>query len=203
MDPRQAGPDDVALVAEIAAGGFADDPVMGWVFPDPATRESALRVVFDLIARRYLAKEGLVHLLDRSCTAMWERPGPGGAAVEPAREEPQDEPSPEVAAVLTSEVVERFAVVEAALVENRPHDRPHWYLGILSTIPERQSRGLGGQIMAPVLSVCDSEGWPAYLESSNPRNLAFYFRHGFVQTGEITLADGPSLYPMWREPAGP
>ena len=41
---------------------------------------------------------------------------------------------------------------------------------------------------------------PAYLESSNPRNISLYLRHGFVDTGEITAADGPSLIPMWREP---
>ena len=199
MDPRQAGRDDVAVVADIAARGFTDDPVMGWVFPDPATRQAALRVVFDVVARRYLAKQGLVQLLDRSCTALWERPGPVAADVEAA----QEEPSPEVAAVFSPEVVERFAVLEAALAETRPQGRPHWYLGTLSTVPERQSGGLGGRMLAPVLSVCDSEGWPAYLESSNPRNLAFYFRHGFVQTGEIILPEGPSLYPMWREPAGP
>jgi hypothetical protein len=39
-------------------------------------------------------------------------------------------------------------------------------------------------------------------ESSNPRNMTLYRRHGFDQTGEIPLPDGPSLYPMWRAPRG-
>jgi hypothetical protein len=28
--------------------------------------------------------------------------------------------------------------------------------------------------------------------------MTLYRRHGFEQTGEIPLPDGPSLYPMWR-----
>jgi ribosomal protein S18 acetylase RimI-like enzyme len=41
---------------------------------------------------------------------------------------------------------------------------------------------------------------PAYLESSNPRNMSLYRRHGFEQVGELPLPDGPALYPMWRTP---
>jgi RimJ/RimL family protein N-acetyltransferase len=55
-------------------------------------------------------------------------------------------------------------------------------------------------VLQPVLSICDTDGSPAYLESSNAANMAFYRRLGFVPTGEITLPDGPSLYPMWRDP---
>lgn len=39
----------------------------------------------------------------------------------------------------------------------------------------------------------------AYLESSNPRNLSFYRRHGFVATGDIELENGPTMTSMWRE----
>jgi len=33
--------------------------------------------------------------------------------------------------------------------------------------------------MIPILEHCDSEGMPAYLESSKESNIAFYRRHGF------------------------
>jgi hypothetical protein len=31
--------------------------------------------------------------------------------------------------------------------------------------------------------------------------MTLYRRHGFVETAELNLPDGPSLYAMWRDPA--
>ena len=56
--------------------------------------------------------------------------------------------------------------------------------------------------MGPVLERCDTEGIPAYLESSKESNIAYYRRFGFEVTGEIVIAPGgPTVWPMWREPS--
>ena len=81
-----------------------------------------------------------------------------------------------------------------------PQDRPHWYLFILGTEPAAQGRGLGSALLAQVLARIDADGMPAYLESSNERNLALYGRHGFEITSEVTIPGGPRIWPMWREP---
>ena len=42
---------------------------------------------------------------------------------------------------------------------------------------------------------------PAYLESSNPANVALYARHGFAPCGVIEIpGGGPQIVTMWREP---
>ena len=57
-------------------------------------------------------------------------------------------------------------------------------------------------LLAPVLGRCDREGLPAYLESSKESNIAYYERFGFAVIGELQAAPGgPTLWPMWREPA--
>jgi len=77
----------------------------------------------------------------------------------------------------------------------------HWYLPAVGTIPAMQGRGSGRRVLMPVLDRCDSDGLPAYLESSNPRNVPFYLRLGFEVTGDITTADGgATLTGMWRRP---
>jgi GNAT superfamily N-acetyltransferase len=188
-DERNATAGDVALVARIAAAGFHDDPVMSWVFADPATRLAHLGTAFTGLALDYLPDRGTVHVLGEACVTFWRPPSFHYAPPEPA----SDSPFP-------ADAVERLAILDEAMAAHHPHDTPHWYLNVISTLPERQGQGLGGLILQPVLAVCDADSVPAYLESSNPRNMTLYRRLGFEQTGEITLPDGPALYPMWRTP---
>jgi len=60
--------------------------------------------------------------------------------------------------------------------------------------------GYGHALMHNRLERCDAEHVPVYLESSNADNIGYYNRFGFDVTGEITMPDGPTLWPMWRRP---
>ena len=64
----------------------------------------------------------------------------------------------------------------------------------------QQSRGLGARLLWPVLERCDHERLPAYLESTNPRNVPFYESLGFAQVGMIQSGTSPQIVPMLREP---
>jgi GNAT superfamily N-acetyltransferase len=78
---------------------------------------------------------------------------------------------------------------------------PHSYLGYLGTRRDRQGQGLGTQMLAEVLAGADTDGMPAYLESSSERNLPLYERNGFRVVGELqALGHGPAIWRMWREP---
>jgi GNAT superfamily N-acetyltransferase len=77
----------------------------------------------------------------------------------------------------------------------------HYYLEALGTRQDMQSKGVGSAVIRHMLDRCDAEGMPAYLESSNVRNVPFYARHGFETTGEIAVGKGaPTVTAMWREP---
>jgi hypothetical protein len=41
---------------------------------------------------------------------------------------------------------------------------------------------------------------PPYLESTNPRNLSLYLRHGFEILGTIRVGEAPPVVPMLRPP---
>ncbi len=85
-------------------------------------------------------------------------------------------------------------------VERAHPTEAHWYLAVLGTDPSKQGRGIGSALLAPVLEECDTEGIPAYLESSKESNLPFYGRHGFEVTEEIQIPGGPTIWGMWRDP---
>jgi ribosomal protein S18 acetylase RimI-like enzyme len=61
-------------------------------------------------------------------------------------------------------------------------------------------RGLGGALMRYAIERCDADKMLAYLESSNPRNIPLYERHGFEVMGEIKVGAGPTVTPMLRRP---
>jgi GNAT superfamily N-acetyltransferase len=74
---------------------------------------------------------------------------------------------------------------------------------VLGTDTAHQGKGIGSSLLAPILATCDEEGLPAYLESSKESNIPFYNRHGFEVSGEVKAKDGPTLWPMYREPRPP
>jgi GNAT superfamily N-acetyltransferase len=78
---------------------------------------------------------------------------------------------------------------------------PHWYLGYLGTRRGRQGQRLGTQMLRQVLAGADTDGVPAYLESSSERNLPLHERNGFRVIGKLqALGHGPTIWRMWREP---
>ena len=200
-DPRIATIEDASLVVSIAARGFYNDPVMSWVFPDPAARLDQLHVIFETIVDSHFPDSGTVYVLDDACVSLWRSPSfhRKSPAERSAAAGPAPPARPATSAAFAPDVLERLSVLGSMVTASHPQ-APHWYLGVLSTIPERQSQGLGARAVRPILAACDAEDLPAYLESSNARNIPFYQRQGFVLTGEIPLPGGPSLFPMWRNP---
>ena len=79
-------------------------------------------------------------------------------------------------------------------------DEPHWYLPMIGVEPHAQGTGLGGALMRHAVSRFDERRVLAYLESSNPRNISLYERHGFEVMGRIQVGDAPPLTPMLRQP---
>lgn len=79
--------------------------------------------------------------------------------------------------------------------------RAHWYLWVIGVRPERQGKGLGGRLIAPILATADAESTPCYLETESARNVGFYRRHGFEVIHETVVpGEGLHLWMMVREP---
>jgi ribosomal protein S18 acetylase RimI-like enzyme len=87
----------------------------------------------------------------------------------------------------------RGGVLEHAFSQARPAGQ-FWYLAQIGSSEPR--RGVGSALLERRLTSIEG---PAYLESSNQRNLSLYQRFGFAVTGEITLPDhGPTVWTMFR-----
>jgi ribosomal protein S18 acetylase RimI-like enzyme len=177
-----------AIVADLHAA-FMDDPVLGWVFPDEEHRRRYGMHFFAMHARR-LIPQGLAWRADGG-SALWALP-------DQWRESPWDDLR--LAAASLPGVWRRAPLVGRGMLalEARHPEEPHLYLAVIGVRPEVQGRGLGSALLRPGLSYADEHGLPAYLESSNIRNVPLYERHGFRVTGEHHQPAGPTMWLMWR-----
>ena len=75
------------------------------------------------------------------------------------------------------------------------------HLAFLGTGHGMTGKGLGSQCLRLGLNRADQAGIPCYLESSNPRNVPLYERHGFqvLETFKVDGSKGPVVTIMLRE----
>lgn len=169
--------------------GFSADPLMRWFWPDPNTYFEA-ESTMDLLAGDGVDLGAALEVNGFSGVALWLPPG----------YELEDDP---VIAAFQSSVAqdrqENLFQMFAAIDEYHPK-YPHWYLSMIAIDPFCQGQGLGSALMKHAVARCDAEGLPAFLESSNPRNISLYERYGFEPMGQIQIGDSPLVTPMLRTP---
>lgn len=193
VEIARAAPADVPTLGEALARAFQDDPVFRWVVPDAEDRRARLPSVFAAFAEVYLIHDEAYVAGDGVGAALWAPPG-----VEPIPGEEAEAFGERLGEIL-GEDAERGQEIQALLEEHHPEE-PCWYLQFMGVVPEHQGRGIGGRLLKAVLRGCDESGTPAYLEATSRDNRRLYERHGFETVGEIAVPQGPSLWPMWREP---
>jgi ribosomal protein S18 acetylase RimI-like enzyme len=179
------------------ADAFRDDPVFEFLVPaDAKNREQRLVTFFTSMSRTYLRRDKHALLAgDGRGAALWSPPGSWRV---PPSEIVRETPSSIKAFGRNLPKALRLLTQVEGLHPKEPN---HWYLGYLGTRCDSQGQGIGSAMLREVLAQADDTRTPAYLESSNERNLTLYQRHGFRVVEEIkALGHGPSIWRMWRDP---
>ena len=176
-----------ALLAEV----FFNDHLTVTCFPDSSRRERIFRWYCMETVRNLSSLENIYVTADVvKGVAVWVPPGSNEEM--PVWEE-QD----------GAQEYARFVKVAESLAQVRQATRigPCWYLAWLGVAPSQQRQGLGGALLAPVLSQADQTKLPCYLETFEEENLHFYRRYGFeVAVNQIEPESGLELWTMKREP---
>lgn len=177
---------EMAVTTVVAA--FASDPVARWAYPTATGYFAG----FPSFVRAF-AGRAFIHntaFMADHAVALWLPPG-----VEPDMEA--------LVACLQQTVPPHMQPELFGLMEemDRIHPKePHWYLPMIGTDPVYQGIGFGAALLRHTLAMCDRERLPAYLESSNPRNISLYERHGFERAGIIQYGTSPEMTAMVRRP---
>jgi ribosomal protein S18 acetylase RimI-like enzyme len=194
---KRAARHEEDVLGATLADAFRDDPVFEFLVPaDAKNREQRLVTFFTSMSRTYLRREK--HALvagDGRGAALWSPPGSWRV---PPSEIVRETPATFKAFGRSLPKALRLLTQVEGLHPKEPN---HWYLGYLGTRCDSQGQGIGSAMLVEVLAQADDTRTPAYLESSNERNLTLYQRHGFRVVEEIkALGHGPSIWRMWRDP---
>jgi len=192
---RPATEADAEALSQTLARAFHDDPLMCFLFRNPATRPAKLPKVFQLLFKLGLPHGGCAVTSGYEAAALWRPPEQweihwwqyltnGAAFID-----------------LFGADIPHVLKTMDHIEKNHPHT-PHWYLQVLGTDTTKQGKGYGGLLMRHQLEIIDAHSLPAYLESSKESNIPIYSSYGFEVTGEITFPNGPTIYPMWRAARG-
>ncbi|MEI4506581.1 N-acetyltransferase [Sphingopyxis sp. CCNWLW253] len=168
--------------------GFSGDPMARWASPDAATYLDRRLEFFDAFGGAAFEHDSAFVADGGAAVATWLPPGvePDGAVMAAIMDE-QTPASRKGEMDALFEQMEQFHLKE-----------PHWYLPLIAADPACRGRGLGTALMEAAIARIDADGRPAYLESSNPRNIPLYQRFGFEIIGEIQAGTSPVLTPMLR-----
>lgn len=179
---------DAAVGTVILA--FASDPMTRWSWPGQRQYLTTMPQFVPAFGGKAFAAGSAYCTDDYAGVALWLPPGTE-ADMDPLVQLVQTTFPP-------SQLEHAFAIFEE-MGKYHP-DEPHWYLPLIGVDPVHQGKGHGDALMAHALARIDQDGALAYLESSNPRNISLYRRHGFEPLGTIQAGSSPPVVPMLRKP---
>ncbi|WP_324828512.1 GNAT family N-acetyltransferase [Qipengyuania zhejiangensis] len=185
---RTAEPHERASLIATAVLGFVADPMVRWTVPDASTYIEAMSEFFDAFGGRAFENGSAWVANDGQALAMWLPPG-----IEPDGERMVES----ITSRSDPDKVEEIFTVLGLMEQFHPKE-DCWYLPVIGADPAYTGLGLGGMLMKTALERVDRDRLPAYLESSNPRNVSLYERHGFSVIGEIQHGSSPVMIPMLR-----
>ncbi len=189
---RNATAADEAAAIDVVVLAFSADPVARWTWPDP----KQYLTHFPRFVKAFGGKafsHGSAYYVD----------GYAGAALclPPDVHPDEDALTTLMQHTVPAEIQNDGVAVFEQMVRYHPSE-PHWYLPLIGVDPSQQGKGYGSALMQHALIVCDRDNKPAYPESTSPRNIPLYERHGFELLGTIQVGTSPPIFPMLRKPGG-
>ena len=166
-----AGDDQARVIATLVSALIAD-PVERWLYPEPVAYLTQFPAFVAAFGGAAFDRQTVWSLEEFAAVTMWLAPG-------------SEVDGEAIVAVLATSVsphkhADTFAVLEQ-MDAAHPKD-PHRYLPWLGVDCARHGAGRGSDLLRQCLVGVDADRSPAFLQTPNPRTVAFDERHGFRVT---------------------
>jgi GNAT superfamily N-acetyltransferase len=195
MEAHRASSDERSQVVNALANAFVDDRIYRWLVPDDTQRRRSAAIFYSRFVDACWPHGGVYAAGAGAGAALWIPPGKQLVTAEQAGSFVRDL----LASVEDDAAAARLTQLLQMLDVSHPTEAC-WYLAFMGVDSSAQGLGLGTRLLAAVLTQADRDRVPAYLEASCPENRRLYERHGFQTLREISVADSPTMYAMWRIP---
>jgi ribosomal protein S18 acetylase RimI-like enzyme len=192
VEITRASPDRLTLLASLLGRSFVVEPMLRWSLGD-----------HDDIPERFTSY--FARALERLVPAgmVWEAESADGAAVWIPPDGTEDwqvmhtrDPWIEE---LTLDGGRRYSAFWD-WVESRMPEEPLWHLNAIAVEPVARGRGIGSALIEHGLALARADRSGAFLETGNPRNVAYYETFGFRVVDESEAPEGgPRVWIMRRD----
>jgi ribosomal protein S18 acetylase RimI-like enzyme len=198
-DVRQIGLSDFDISEAVLGRAFFDYNLMVYAAPNDKRRAPATTLLYGAMLWDCLVRGEVYATADHSGIAAWLAPG---AALPSFFQQAR-------AGMLwlpwmfgLRGFMRLLAYDEVARrLHHQYAPEPHWYLAVIGVDPDRQGRGIGSRLMAPILARADADRTPCWLDTHQEQNVRLYQRHGF-EIAERAAVRGHAIpvYGMLRRP---
>lgn len=195
MNILKATQDDIPILSKVLCEAFINDPMINTIVKNDKQKMVRMEIFFNIMLKYALSKGYLYTNDKKNCCAAWIKP------------EYYDDASYIKLTNIISWIkvigfdrVLKVLRVYYNLSKYQPKFK-NYYLMFLGIQPEIQGKGLGSQIMKPMIEISDNESMPIYLETSNKNNVSFYQKLNFRVIHEVNEDNFlPNTWFMARDP---
>ena len=192
---------DLRRARRVLRAGFEDYPSYVALFPRRWPRRRLLSASMAATARDCLALGEVVGAWSGDAlvgVACWFAPG---AFPVPTTRDLSALPRTLPALLLQPTRLRRAVRAGRCLEAHHPTGGEHWYLAAVAVLPSHRGHGIGSRLLGARHRALDRDGQPAFLETADERNLAFYARHRYaVREVDAAFPGGPDQFYLWRSP---
>lgn len=185
--PQPVREHDIDVVALSLARAFANDPMLrAGLRPDVSVDE--LSQIVRALFVEYVAVDAAWQLDGGRAAAGWLPPTAAAAF------ELIDQRTRPIVLPLTDDESAVYNAFWEWITEHIP-DEPVWLLDFIGVDPDVQGRGYGGRLIQHGLDLARDQALPAFLETANPANVAYYEGFGFrVVDSGLPPGGGPEVW---------
>jgi ribosomal protein S18 acetylase RimI-like enzyme len=185
---RKAEYKDKAVVTNILAESFKNDPQVNWYLEESRNRNK-LNILIDYVFEETIRKGEIYLSEDNMAAALWNSDKKEKFSLNFILR------NLSFLFRIGIKSTIRILKMDKLAYSQYPKNRSYSHLHLIGVLPEAQGKGLASLLMNPILAEKKANKIPVYLETANQKNVAIYKRKGFRVINTFQT-ENPTIYCM-------